>query len=592
MLISVIVDYSCASTVLSDRDGKCGNPSVLQAVIKSLTEVESSKTQPKKIYEEILEDRFLSHTAEYYRIQADREIQNGDCSQYLEKVMQWMNDEVRRSTKFLQDSSITKLKDQCLKILVVDRMEYLLTEFEKLGPLERTKDYQNAYALLKSTDNGLDFIVSQFGEHVIKVGCDVMHSVKNTSPEVFVETFLQVREKYINMIKECFDSDEKFISALEKACVKILKCDEHKIFAGRSSEMLADYCDGILKRDSKDNDETVAEEALSQGFVVFSYIENKDLFQRLYTTKLAKRLLRVKTQFFHLEESMIAKLRQKCGYEFTKKWQDMLTDMHMKNTLNEDFSVFIQSNQLALGLDFDAAVLRTSSWPFSPITSSSAIPQALEKCVTEFEKFYFNKFKGRKLSWLHHVSTAELKLCYLNKPYIVSLSTYQMAILLLFEQTDQVTWSEMQENTKLDEEYLIKVTRSLTESKLIATAEENTNCPDVVYHLNKAFSSNRTKLKILPVGRKDRKEEKIEELQRTQESAGDSRRCFLNSIIVRIMKARRKLEHSALIEEVVKQVSDRFLPNILLIKKCIDSLIDRQYIERSPECMNEYIYIA
>lgn len=62
--------------------------------------------------------------------------------------------------------------------------------------------------------------------------------------------------------------------------------------------------------------------------------------------------------------------------------------------------------------------------------------------------------------------------------------------------------------------------------------------------------------------------------------------------IVRVMKTRKQLTYQLLINEVVEQSKGRFLPSIPQIKKCIDELIDKQYIERSDQEKNVLNYIA
>ena len=61
-----------------------------------------------------------------------------------------------------------------------------------------------------------------------------------------------------------------------------------------------------------------------------------------------------------------------------------------------------------------------------------------------YESFYAKQFSGRKLTWLYNLSSGDLKLGYLNKAYIVNMTTFQMAILLLFEKTDALSVRELQ----------------------------------------------------------------------------------------------------------------------------------------------------
>lgn len=60
-----------------------------------------------------------------------------------------------------------------------------------------------------------------------------------------------------------------------------------------------------------------------------------------------------------------------------------------------------------------------------------------------------------------------MKLTYLKKPYIISMQTFQMAILLLFEKTDELTGRDIQEGIQLPADQLQKQIQSLIDAKLL-----------------------------------------------------------------------------------------------------------------------------
>lgn len=57
--------------------------------------------------------------------------------------------------------------------------------------------------------------------------------------------------------------------------------------------------------------------------IVFKYIEDKDVFQKFYSKMLAKRLVQHMSASDDAEASMISKLKQACGFEYTSKLQRM-----------------------------------------------------------------------------------------------------------------------------------------------------------------------------------------------------------------------------------------------------------------------------
>jgi cullin 2 len=58
------------------------------------------------------------------------------------------------------------------------------------------------------------------------------------------------------------------------------------------------------------------------------------------------------------------------------------------------------------------------------------------------------------------------------------------------------------------------------------------------------------------------------------------------------MKTRKLLTYQLLIKEVVEQSKARFSPSIPMIKKCIEELMEKQYLERDQTDTSRLSYIA
>ena len=114
---------------------------------------------------------------------------------------------------------------------------------------------------------------------------------------------------------------------------------------------------------------------------VFKYIEDKDVFQKLYSGLLAKRLVNHMSASDDAEALMISKLKQACGFEYTSKLQRMFQDIGVGKDLNEKFKQHLTNMGETLDIDFSMQVLSSGSWPFQT-TSTFSLPTELERCVT------------------------------------------------------------------------------------------------------------------------------------------------------------------------------------------------------------------
>ncbi|CAF3325891.1 unnamed protein product [Rotaria sp. Silwood2] len=174
-----------------------------------------------------------------------------------------------------------------------------------------------------------------------------------------------------------------------------------------------------------------------------------------------------------------------------------------------------------------------------------------------------------------------------------------MAILLLFNKFSSWTVEQMQDKTQIKIDLFLQVLYSLLKSKLITCSEINHNQLDEDFsesyikmnytiYINENFRSKKIRLN-LNVPCKSIEQQDNENLYRTID---DDRRAIIQAAIVRIMKARQTLKYVLLVQEVIQQLSSRFELRIPMIKKCIDIVIEKEYIERHPNEHDILRYLA
>jgi hypothetical protein len=86
-------------------------------------------------------------------------------------------------------------------------------------------------------------------------------------PKIYVNTILEVHKKYNALVLTAFNNDSGFVAALDKACGRFINSNAVTRQANSSSkspELLAKYCDLLLKKSSKNPEEAELEDTLNQ----------------------------------------------------------------------------------------------------------------------------------------------------------------------------------------------------------------------------------------------------------------------------------------------------------------------------------------
>uniref|UniRef100_A0A914HEE8 Cullin family profile domain-containing protein n=1 Tax=Globodera rostochiensis TaxID=31243 RepID=A0A914HEE8_GLORO len=562
-----------------------------------------------EFYEEIFERHFLEASENYYRTLTNETFAHLDCCPYMESVIQKTNEERSLVQRLLHYSTLPKVEQLCSELLVNDQLEKISIMCREVVQREMLHDLQNMYTLLKPLSNALPILMQEFEHFVRKSGMNCMETTINDAAE-FVSNIQSLHEKFTRMITAIFNGDNEFVAALDRAIQSVVNHREDAKQPPKISEKLNRYIDSLM-RTKKGKSEAEIDTLLSKSIVIFRYIDDKDLFQKFYSKMLSNRLIGSLSFSMDLEETMINKMKEACGYEFTSKLSRMFTDISISQSLTKRFheTIFhlkeMLKQEIKTDIPIHVMVLQAGAWPLSPPSASSepsssaqqqqevlsdyVPPPVLQNSLKLFEQFYTSSHNGRKLTWLYGNSTAEVQLNYLDRLYQVTMSVYQFSILLLFSNQDAQQISQIAFQCSLSIQSVVRASRSLVDIGILITEAKVDEMTDKsTLRLNTAFTWKRLAFKVmLPLPSKPQEKE----TEATCNTVQQDRKYYTECAIVRVMKARKVMKHSALVEEVIKQSQPRFIPDVQFIKKNIESLIDKYYLQRTDQ-NDEYEYIS
>ncbi|GMP87776.1 hypothetical protein CsSME_00040013 [Camellia sinensis var. sinensis] len=577
-----------------EREGEQVDRALLKNILGIFVEIGMGQNE---CYENDFEEDMLKDSAAYYSRKASNWIVEDSCPGYMLKAEECLKKERDRVSHYLHSSSEPKLVEN--ELLVVYSTQLLEKENSGCRALlrdDKVEDLSRMYRLYCNISKGLDPVANIFKQHVTAEGTALVQQAEDATSkkvqnavvsqeQVFVRKVIELHDKYMAYVNDCFANHTLFHKALKEAFEVF--CNK-QVSGCSSAELLASFCDNILKKggNEKLNDEAI-EDTLDKVVKLLAYVSDKDLYAEFYRKKLSRRLLFDKSANDDHERLILTKLKQQCGGQFTSKMEGMVTDLTLAKENQNHFKEYLDNSpNTNPGIDLTVTVLTTGFWPTYK-SSDLSLPAEMVKCVEVFKEFYQTKTKHRKLTWIYSLGTCNIIGKFEPKTIELIVGTYQAAALLLFNASDRLSYSEIKTQLNLADDDLVRLLQSLSCAKYkIVNKEPNTKTvtPNDYFEFNLKFTDRMRRIRIpLPP---------VDERKKVVEDVDKDRRYAIDASIVRIMKSRKVLGHQQLVMECVEQLSRMFKPDFKAIKKRIEDLITRDYLERDKENPNLFRYLA
>ncbi|KAG7396590.1 Cullin-3 [Phytophthora boehmeriae] len=597
-----------------ERHGELIDRDLLKSVLRMLVDL---GVHSNTVYENDFEKFFLETTLDFYRAEAQAMLDVATCAEYLEKAEQRLNEEGARVLHYLNPSTEHKLKT-IVETQLIKNQAKALVDMEHSGCVAlfrdgKTQALRRMYSLFRRvpstlpemSDSVLQYIKTQ-GEELIKTQLNAETALDAAQ---FVEKLLALREKFVGFLSDCFFDDPQFHKSIKQGFEAFMNTST--VCAG----YLAHYLDEILR--SKNRFEEELDTRVTQVIALFRYLQDKDVFEEFYKVLLAKRLLNSRGTSDEAEKLVISKLKAECGYQFTSKLEGMFKDMSISKDLMELYRKSTIDTSASGGISVDASVapmplsvhvLTSGFWP-TEMAPMCALPIELVQMSEMFEVFYYARHNGRKLAWMANMGTVDIRATFFagtddgKRRHELNVSTYQAVILMMFNQRPEWGFKDLMERTRIGVKDLKRHLISLCTPKykiLIKSSkgkriDEETD----VFTVNDGYKSKLHRVRIPLVSQKETSLLPAVASSGSGNSAdalpptvAEDRKHLVEAAIVRIMKTRKQMQHNQLIAEVTRQMSGRFTPSPQLIKLRIESLIEREYLQRSTTDRRMYNYLA
>ncbi|KAI9202603.1 Cullin [Polychytrium aggregatum] len=616
-LIKLLLDL-----IHRERNGESVDRLMLKSTLRMLTGLTSGPNSRYTIYDTDFEPRFLEESQAFYETESEVFLRECDAVQYLIKVEKRLQDEEQRVTGYMNRETEPKIRAILEDKLIKTNMKTLIymenSGLVKMLENGHVDDLQRMYSLLGRTEDGHTEMKAVISGYIESCGVSINEpwvqsqelrgpgkgeAINTPAAAIqWVEAIIEAKTKMYRILDHAFSSDKSFRADIDAALAVVVNQNS------KCPECVCLFIDDNLRKGIKGKSDTEIDILLDKAIEVFRFIQEKDIFERYFKQHLAKRLLLGTSVSEDAEKSILSKLKIECGVQFTNKLEGMFNDMRVSDEITADFDDRV-SNQHSGTPGLSIKVLTATYWPVTSNLQAVHYPQELVSNMIQFEKYYFSRHSGRKLTWLPHLGDCDIRAYFEKGTRLLNVSTLAAITLLSLanapEGSQEVEYSDIQTQTGISDSELKRTLQSLSLGKykiLLKSTKGRDIAPTDRFQINTEFSSPLQKIKIKTISsstsdgalasKSGNQLESSKERAETMEKIEEERRHIVEAAVVRIMKSRKQLDHTNLCSEVLSQLKSKFQPNPTIVKKRIEGLIEREYLRRDEVNRNIYHYIA
>jgi hypothetical protein len=473
---------------------------------------------------------------------------------YMKKALDYLDHERETTHNFFLDRSWNITKDIFIHEIIGSYSDTCMEDKAFIKTL-RSADKDNIrthYEFLQHTHYS-----EVLGNYSIYIG-ECIRDLPHDTGILEAMISMNKRERnYIDDIFSCHVDFVDFVEIVQKAWRNLLSKQSGLV------SLFVRTIDKMIRNDDKDID-VKAENILA----FFEYISDKDIFLQSYRDLMIHRLL--ENYNADQEYIVIQILKIKMGGGYVLPLVSMMNDMNLNKKYNSEFDPYTNRRITAMVLSIQ--------WGIKMEPTEWKLPSCIETELGEYISFFMDKYgRNKRLRTLYTLGRVIIKGVYNNNKTYEFIMTPVQAMCFMAIGEGPTTMEAIADKVIMNGDKDIQnILMSLVKGGLLKTDNNQ-------WSINELYVSKRR------INRMPAVDLKVSTEKNTEVFA--NRGYIIDGVIMRIMKSRRRLSHSDLIIESGGHIK-LFKPDVKDIKKRIESLIERDYLERDKEDRSYYCYIA
>lgn len=331
------------------------------------------------------------------------------------------------------------------------------------------------------------------------------------------------------------------------------------------------------------------EDAIEQGISMFRSVKSHETFERFYRVELSNRLLHSSSVNDDLELTVMEKLIQECGKNYTKNISIMFEDV--KRKVDDKFKYKDVCPTYQAGI----TIVTSGTWPFTK-QDFVKVPKQILSFQNHFKKYYSDIHRKRKLEWIYSEAQCTLS-SYLNSKFDIETSQTAGLILLQFnnvEVDERISYNDIKTELNFDDQ-LMSAIKMLCHPKhpILLEHKDETLSPveSSEFSLNSGYKTNQKLVVISKLNIEESNEESVSKTKadaKIMNSVYEDRKNIVLATISKIMKAYKILEKSELFKLALGSC---LVPlDMPLFESTCETLLNRDIIRASTEKRDSYVY--